>query len=99
MATVINIFTRESFVIPESKFIPIENELLNSTSPLTKDQLKRIKSSIKESERIANQCEDKDHDVMDYHDNYINRCMDRIEFSAQLKTKKRSKSKLKMIQS
>jgi hypothetical protein len=98
MAQIINIFTRESITIPQPAFEPLEDSLLNSTSPLTKAELKRIKESMKESNYIIDLCHDDAHDVIDFHDKYLNRCEQRIESSPKVKKQsKKNSAKLKVI--
>lgn len=66
-------------------FTPVSEEILDSIRPLTKFELSELDNSIEESSHIINICSDKDEDVIEWHKNYLERCVNRIELSINSK--------------
>ena len=66
-------------------FIPVSDEILNSDKPLTNRELYLLEKSVDESEKIINMCTDNDQDILEYHDAYLTKVIERIEKSMKIK--------------
>lgn len=63
-------------------FIPLSDSVLLSDTPLNKADLDLIQRSIEQSEYITNSlCTHLDDDVIQYHYNYLSKCIARLEKS------------------
>ena len=67
-------------------FIPLDDKLLNSKLPLTREELDLIDKSITLSGQVIAICTNNDRDVLNYHYRYLSQCIERLEYSLKPKT-------------
>lgn len=69
-------------------FEPVTDTILSSHKHITKMELHLISKSISEAESIIELCNvgpQNDNDVLDYYDNYLTKCIERLQRSLKQK--------------
>jgi len=72
-------------------FNPLPSQFLDSREPLTKSELSDIERSIDQSDGIIDLCGHNDFDVLEYHERYLTKLIERLENSINAKQKRKGK--------
>ena len=66
-------------------FTPVSDEILNSEETLTREELNILAKSVVECSEILDICTDRDRDVIEYHNRYLAKVIERLERSLDFK--------------